>query len=109
VTGAGSGIGRATARAFAREGARVVVADRDRESAEETVAGIAAEGGIALGIEVDVSDEEQVAAMIRATVERFGALHCASNNAALGVGFRPLTEIDRERWDRCIGVTLTGV
>jgi len=109
VTGAGSGIGRSTALLFAREGARVAVADWNREGAEETTALIEAEGHSALCIEADVSDETSVAEMVRRTVAHFGALHCASNNAALGAGFHPLEEIDRNRWDRCLGITLTGV
>jgi NAD(P)-dependent dehydrogenase (short-subunit alcohol dehydrogenase family) len=109
VTGAGGGIGRATALLFAREGARVVVADWNLEGARETTALIEAEGFPALSVEADVSDEESVAAMVRSCVEHFGGLDCASNNAALGAGFRPLEEIDRERWERCLSVTLTGV
>jgi len=109
VTGAGSGIGRVTAQVFAREGAKVVVADWNEESALETVATIEEEGFEALAVHVDVSDEEAVAEMVRRSVERFGALHCASNNAALGAGFHPTHELERERWDRCLAVSLTGV
>jgi len=109
VTGAGGGIGRTTAIHFAREGARVGVADWNAENARETVSLIQAEGGDALYLETDVSDESQVASMVERTVAHFGALHCASNNAALGAGFHALTELDRARWDRCLGVTLTGV
>ena len=109
VTGAGGGIGRTTALVFAREGARVTVADRDIEGARETVSLIEAEGGEALCVGADVSDEKSVQSMVAQTVERFGALHCASNNAALGAGFHPLEELDRERWDRCLAVSLTGV
>jgi NAD(P)-dependent dehydrogenase (short-subunit alcohol dehydrogenase family) len=109
VTGGGSGIGRSTALLFAREGARVAVADRNGESALETVGLIEAEGGQAIAIEADVSEESSVETMIDRTVEAFGGLDCASNNAALGAGFDSLTELDRERWDRCIAVTLTGV
>ena len=90
VTGAGSGIGRSTALLFAREGAKVVVADWNLEGAEETTAAIEAEGFSALSVKADVSDEESVEAMIRQSVDHFGALHCASNNAAIGAGFGPL-------------------
>ncbi|MCB9722463.1 MAG: glucose 1-dehydrogenase [Spirochaetaceae bacterium] len=109
VTGAGRGIGRETALVFGREGARVVVADVDFEAAKETAALVEAEGFEALAIEVDVADEASVERMIASTLERFGRLDCASNNAALGAGFRPSTELDRARWDRCLAVTLTGV
>jgi len=109
ITGAGSGIGRVTAQMFAREGAQVVVADWNEESAVETVALIKAEGFDALAVHTDVSDEESVAEMVGRCVDHFGALHCASNNAALGAGFRPTHELDRERWDKCLAVSLTGV
>ena len=109
VTGAGSGIGRVTAQIFAREGARVVVADWNQETAEQTAAAIESEGFEALAVHADVSDEAAVEAMVGATLERFGTLDCASNNAALGAGFHPTHELDRARWDRCLSVTLTGV
>jgi NAD(P)-dependent dehydrogenase (short-subunit alcohol dehydrogenase family) len=109
VTGAGAGIGRATALGFAREGAAVAVADVDERGGAETVRLVEAAGGRARVVRADVSDEAQVEAMVRTTVDAFGALHCASNNAARGAGFRPLTEIRREDWDRALGVTLTGV
>lgn len=109
VTGAGSGIGRVTAQVFAREGAKVVVADWNEESARETVGMIESEGFEALCIQADVSDEDSVAEMVHQTVVRFGGLHCASNNAALGAGFHPTHELDRKRWDRCLAVSLTGV
>jgi NAD(P)-dependent dehydrogenase (short-subunit alcohol dehydrogenase family) len=109
VTGAGAGIGRATALAFAREGARVTVADVDERGGAETVRLVESAGGRALFARADVSDEAEVAAMVRATLEAFGALHCASNNAARGAGFRVLTELRREDWDRALAVTLTGV
>jgi NAD(P)-dependent dehydrogenase (short-subunit alcohol dehydrogenase family) len=109
VTGAGAGIGRATALAFAREGARVAVADVDERGGAETVRRVEAAGGRAIFVRADVSDEAEVAALVRATREAFGALHCASNNAARGAGFRVLTEVAREDWDRALAVTLTGV
>lgn len=109
VTGAGSGIGRVTAQTFAREGARVVVADWNEEAARTTTDEIEAEGFEALCVVADVSDEESVARMVQSTLDHFGALHCASNNAALGAGFHPTHELDRKRWDRCLAVSLTGV
>lgn len=109
VTGGGSGIGRVTCEVLAREGAKVAVADWDEERARETAALLDEAGAEALAIHTDVSDEDAVQAMVAKTVERFGALHCASNNAALGAGFHPTHELDRKRWDRCLSVTLTGV
>lgn len=81
VTGAGSGIGRATALAFARAGARVVVAGRGAAAGEETVRRIAAEGGEAAFVAVEITDEASVEAMVAATVEAFGRLDVAVNNA----------------------------
>ena len=109
VTGAGGGIGRSTALRFAQEGASVIVADWNLESAQETTALIESQGFPALCIEADVSDESSVASMVQKGVEHFGSLDCASNNAALGGGFHAIDVIDRERWDRCLAVTLTGV
>ena len=109
VTGAGSGIGRATALVFAREGARVAAVDWNRRGADETVELVRAEGFEACAFLADVSDEASVKAMIDGVVGRFGRLDCASNNAALGAGFHATTELDRARWDRCLSVTLTGV
>ena len=108
VTGAGGGIGRTTAEVFARDGARVCVSDIDVDGGEETAASIREAGGDAFFIRTDISNEDEVRAMVAATVDRYGGLHCASNNAARGVGFRLLTEITRERWDQCLGVSLTG-
>ncbi len=109
VTGAGSGIGRVTAQVMAREGARVAAIDWNLESAEETAHGIAAEGLDAMALHCDVSDEDAVRSTIGRIVDHFGALHCASNNAALGAGFHPTHELERAKWDRCLSVTLTGV
>ena len=109
VTGAGDGIGRATAMMFARDGARVAVADLRLAAAEETVAMVRAAGGEAIAIHADVSKAEQVEAMVNATLEAFGVLHCACNNAAVGGGFNAVPDVPESGWDLCHSVTLKGV
>ncbi len=109
VTDAGAGTGRATAIGFAREGARVAVADRDPKGGQETVDRIRKLGGEALFVEADVSREDDVEAMVSGSVEVFGGLHLASNNAAAGAGFGATAEISRKDWDLSLAVSLTGV
>ena len=114
VTGGASGIGRATALAFAREGARVAVADILEEAAQRTVAEIKAMGGQALAIACDVTDDDAVKAMIAATVDAFGGLDCAFNNAGIApyqvnAGGQKIADIAPEAWRRLIDVNLTGV
>ncbi len=110
VTGAGSGIGRAMARAAAGEGARLVVADVAVESGEETVRLIEKEGGAAVFVATDVSQPSQVEALITATVDTYGRLDCAFNNAGIaGEAQMPLADTRIERFDRIMGVNLRGV
>jgi len=114
VTGGGSGIGRATAIAFAREGARVAVADVMLDAAQRTVAVINDAGGQAIAIAADVTDDAAVAAMVRATVAAFGRLDCAFNNAGIsprtvGAGGQKIGDVTPDAWDRMIDVNLTGV
>ncbi len=109
VTGGSSGIGRASAVRFAREGARVVIADVNREGSEETVRMIGDTGGIARFIPTDVSRSADVAAMIEATVEAFGRLDYALNNAGINVPPQPVTEMPEEAWDRVIAINLKGI
>jgi NAD(P)-dependent dehydrogenase (short-subunit alcohol dehydrogenase family) len=109
VTGAASGIGRASARLLARGGAHVTVVDRDRDGGEETVALIAADGGAAEFVACDVSVADEVAQLVRQIVERRGRLDFAHNNAGIcPVGFTIDTLTD-ELWDQVIGVNLKGV
>jgi NAD(P)-dependent dehydrogenase (short-subunit alcohol dehydrogenase family) len=109
VTGGGAGIGRATALVFAREGARVAVADRDAGAGRETVAMLEEAGGEALFIEMDVSRPADVEAAVAEVVATYGGLDCASNNAAASGGHHLTADIPQPTWDLAIGVTLTGV
>jgi len=114
VTGGASGIGRATALAFAREGARVAVADIREDAAQNTVSEIKAMGGQALAIACDVTDDDAVKAMIAATVDAFGGLDCAFNNAGIApyqvnAGGQKIADVAPEAWRRLIDVNLTGV
>lgn len=88
VTGAGSGIGAATAKIFAREGASVALVDMSLDAGEQVASQIRAGGGDAIFVQADVSDEEQVRAAIAQAVGRFGRLDCAFNNAGI-LGGRP--------------------
>lgn len=109
VTGAGSGIGRAAAVAFARAGANVVVADVDRAGGDETVSMIAAAGGAATFVACDVSRADQVEALCAAAIQHYGRLDCAFNNAGIQGDLAPTVECSEENWDRITGVNLKGV
>lgn len=111
VTGAASGIGRAIALAYAREGARVVVSDLDEAGGQETVRliGEATPGSEALIVQADVARPEAHGALVRAAVDRFGALHVACNNAGIGGELNPVAEQSVEGWQRVIEINLSGV
>jgi len=114
VTGGASGIGRATALAFAREGARVAVADILEDAAQNTVSEIKAMGGQALAIGCDVTDDDAVKAMIARAADAFGGLDCAFNNAGIApyqvdAGGQKIADVAPEAWRRLIDVNLTGV
>ena len=110
VTGAGSGIGRASAMAFAAEGANVVVADIDEAGGAETVAMIAAAGsGTASFQRCDVRNESEVAALVAAVQERYGRIDFAHNNAGLAGPVAPIADQESEWWDLVLGVDLMGV
>jgi NAD(P)-dependent dehydrogenase (short-subunit alcohol dehydrogenase family) len=109
VTGAGSGIGRACAIAFANEGARVVAADVDTAGNEQTVAMIKGNGGEAIAVHCDVSISDDVQAMVRQTIATYGRLDYACNNAGVGGVSKPSGEYPEDEWRRVIAINLTGV
>jgi NAD(P)-dependent dehydrogenase (short-subunit alcohol dehydrogenase family) len=114
VTGGGSGIGRASCELFAREGAAVVVADLDAASAELVAKEIQARGGRALARRVDVGDEGSIEALVRASVDAFGALHILYNNAAdtslrIMELDRGLLDVSTETWEHVLAVDLRSV
>src|SRR5213593_1149934 len=115
VTGGASGIGRATALMFAREGAKLVVADMNEEGGQQTVHMITENGGEATFVKTDVSKAVEIQALISKAVETYGRLDCAHNNAGIsGLGIagdhHALTaDYPDERWHQVLAVNLTGV
>jgi len=109
VTGGNSGIGAAAARVFAREGAKVAVAGRTLADCEKVAAEIVAAGGTAIALRVDVTVEDQVAAMVADTVAAFGRLDAAFNNAGYLGEKASVVDCTAEDWDRCFDVNVRGV
>lgn len=109
LTGAGGGIGRATALAFAREGADVVVADVDEAAAAQTARLAEESGGRAVAVRCDVTSSAQIQAALSVAVETFGGLDIAFNNAGIEQPTTPTAQLDQATWDRVLAVNLTGV
>src|ERR687888_1767556 len=110
VTGGASGIGRATALAFAREGAKLIIADMNEDGGQQTVHLITEKGGEAIFVKTDVSQAVEVQALISKAVETYGRLDCAHNNAGIAGGLRARTaDYPEDRWHQVIAVNLTGV
>ncbi|MFO1313951.1 MAG: 3-hydroxybutyrate dehydrogenase [Burkholderiales bacterium] len=107
VTGAASGLGRAIALRYAREGAAVVIADLDGAAADKVAAEVVAGGGAALAVAMDVTSEEQVNAGVAATVERFGRLDILVSNAGIQV-VHPVEELTYAAWKRMLAIHLDG-
>ncbi len=108
ITGAASGIGKATATAFGREGAKVLCADLNGEGAEATANLIGDTGGEAASFQLDVAQESEVKAMIADAMTRWGRLDVIYNNAGIGTG-APVTQMPVEEWDRMHAINLRGV
>ncbi len=109
VTGAANGIGRAVALAFAREGANVVVADISEQGNQETAHLIEKLGGRAIAVKCDVTRTEDVKAALDKTIEAFGRLDFAFNNAGVEQKVAPAAELDEAEWDRIVNTDLRGV
>lgn len=109
ITGGSAGIGRTIAQAFAREGAKVVVAGRSADRLAETVGLIRSEGGIATAITGDVSCADDVCRLVAETVTAYGILDIAVNNAGTLLAAGPVGDIDEQQWHSMVAVNLTGV
>lgn len=109
ITGAGNGIGRATALAFAEQGASVVVADINRNDGEETVSLIVEAGGIATFILCDVTKDQDVQSMVNGTLETYGKLDIAFNNAGIEIEHSKLADGDEAIYDKIMEVNVKGV
>jgi NAD(P)-dependent dehydrogenase (short-subunit alcohol dehydrogenase family) len=109
VTGAGAGIGRATALAFAEEGARLLLSDVDDASGRATAQAAATRGVETEFIRADVSKASDCAAMVDRAVARFGRLDVSFNNAGINIAAAPIADIDESAWQRILGINLTGV
>jgi NAD(P)-dependent dehydrogenase (short-subunit alcohol dehydrogenase family) len=114
VTGAGKGIGRATAQLFAQEGAKVVLATRSSAPGQETLALIEAENGKAILVETDVSKEEDIVRLVERTLHKWGRIDVLVNNAGVGEKIKPqdmktISDLTTEAWDELMSVNLRGV
>jgi NAD(P)-dependent dehydrogenase (short-subunit alcohol dehydrogenase family) len=108
ITGAASGIGRATAELFASIGARVVASDVDAEGGSATVERLSKAGHEAMFVAADVTDDEALGALVATAIDGFGRLDCAANCAGVGAGHAPTHEYPDELWDRVVEINLRG-
>ena len=109
ITGAGNGIGRATALAFAKQGAKVVVVDRDGAGGEATAGIIRQQGGEALFVAADVTKSADVQAYVKAALDAYGRIDCFFNNAGIEGSWQHTAEYDEAMFDQVIGVNVKGV
>jgi 3-oxoacyl-[acyl-carrier protein] reductase len=109
ITGAGSGMGRATALLFAQEGAKIVVADINEKAAQETIELIRRDGKEAVSVEVDVSKSADVARMIKTATDVYGRLDVLYNNAGYPMLPTPVEDVTEELWDKIMAVNVKGI
>lgn len=109
VTGAGSGIGAAVALVYAAEGAKVVVSDIYETGGNTTLAAITSAGGDAIFIKADISKPEDTQILVHQTIQHYGGLHIACNNAGIGGSLSPTGEYPTDEWDKVININLSGV
>lgn len=109
ITGAGSGIGRASAVMFSQEGAKVAVVDMNQAGAEETVSMIKEKGGDAVAVRADVTLAGDAERMIQSSVKQFGKLDILFNNAGVPMSFTPIEDVKEELWDRIMAVNVKGI
>ncbi|MCL2860466.1 MAG: glucose 1-dehydrogenase [Oscillospiraceae bacterium] len=108
ITGAGSGMGEATAKLFAKSGAKVIVADMNEEQIARVVNEIKANNGDAFGITCNVSNGEEIINLINKTIEHYGKLDILMNNAGIMDNFVPVAELEESLWDKVMNVNLKG-
>jgi 3-oxoacyl-[acyl-carrier protein] reductase len=109
ITGAGSGIGRASAILFSREGAKICLADIDEKGGLQTAGLIKEKGGSAIFIQTDVAKSHDVERMIKASVDHFGRLDVLYNNAGIGMSFMPVEDVEESFWDRIMAINVKGI
>lgn len=109
VTGAASGMGKAIAELYAKEGAKVIVADLNLEAAEKVVEGIVSNGGVAKAMQINVAKLEEIESMIDTAVSEYGTLDILVNNAGIMDGFEPVGDISEERWDLIFDINTKSV
>lgn len=108
VTGAGSGMGKAIAELFAKEGANVILTDLNLEAIETIAAEIQQEGGKSIAIKANIANEKDIETMITTAITTYGKLDILVNNAGVMDNFKPVGEADNDTWDRVISINLTG-
>src|SRR5690606_17238491 len=109
ITGAASGIGKAIAQLYAREGAKVVVSDINEKAGNELADEIKSQGGEALFVRADSSKAEDNKNLVDQAVSEFGALHIAVNNAGIGGAISPIADYEIKEWDKVIAINLSGL